>query len=713
MAYLGTAERVGDYRGGNVSRPSPSPPPPAAAAPATAAGAGVGDLSRKLGSLEMGSNSQEPNQAHELVDIIEAAETTIRTQMEENEQLRASLRVAEWELQSFKLDQIKQGAAQGYQFSLQSTQRPNQGNRPSLLMEGQRGSPGMLPSSEYQNGMRPVTPTRDASSAAHHNGMSNGDSNGLVTKGSNRSGQTHGAPIIDTGSFSQLSNASSRSVSPHGRRRDNGTDLHRVSSQGQGFSSDLTDYNNQLAYRTQDMMVRSSRMPEDGDNQRQLQSRLGDANIKEAQLISEKRILERRVAELRLAYDQQQKGLVDAASQALSYRQEILEENIRLTYALQVAEQERGFYVQSLMPLLAEFDLQPAVSDAHSMVSHVKILVQKLRSELELMENKLKDSQYYRQPYQPPYQPAAAYNPPPQSPPFQVSPSLADSRAIVPHESVVSRGTEAFSYLDGDEAPSNGVQNHERDTDFERPEAAPRSPPQLPTLAEEPTSPSLEEGDPLPGIVGLRIVGDAVLSGRLTACGHSINGTALCIFQWVRHYQDGTAAYIEGAAQPEYTITADDCDSMVAIECVPMDECGRRGDLVTVMANDGNWISRDPMMQDQIDSFIANGHASFEVQLLVYETAEPATLLLRRSTYEIRRNSARRLVSEKYTPEVSIKIPVGQLIQCVITSHDGRANFLELRDPRTRDTAVLTFRAFHNAAIDEQKKKTRKKWLRG
>jgi multidrug efflux pump subunit AcrA (membrane-fusion protein) len=86
------------------------------------------------------------------------------------------------------------------------------------------------------------------------------------------------------------------------------------------------------------------------------------------------------------AFDQQQKGLVDAASQALSYRQEILEENIRLTYALQVAEQERGFYVQSLMPLLAEFDLQPAVSDAHSMVSHIKILVQKLRSELELME---------------------------------------------------------------------------------------------------------------------------------------------------------------------------------------------------------------------------------------------------------------------------------------------------------------------------------------
>jgi hypothetical protein len=39
------------------------------------------------------------------------------------------------------------------------------------------------------------------------------------------------------------------------------------------------------------------------------------------------------------------------------------------------------------------------------------------------------------------------------------------------------------------------------------------------------------DSDPLPGIVGLRIVGDAVLGGRLTACGHSINGTSLCIFQ--------------------------------------------------------------------------------------------------------------------------------------------------------------------------------------
>jgi hypothetical protein len=36
------------------------------------------------------------------------------------------------------------------------------------------------------------------------------------------------------------------------------------------------------------------------------------------------------------AFDQQQQDLVDAASKALSYRQDIIEENMRLTYALQV-----------------------------------------------------------------------------------------------------------------------------------------------------------------------------------------------------------------------------------------------------------------------------------------------------------------------------------------------------------------------------------------
>jgi hypothetical protein len=42
-------------------------------------------------------------------------------------------------------------------------------------------------------------------------------------------------------------------------------------------------------------------------------------------------------SDLSQTHDQMQQGLVDAASKALSYRQDILEENIRLTYAVQVS----------------------------------------------------------------------------------------------------------------------------------------------------------------------------------------------------------------------------------------------------------------------------------------------------------------------------------------------------------------------------------------
>jgi hypothetical protein len=146
--------------------------------------------------------------------------------------------------------------------------------------------------------------------------------------------------------------------------------------QEQGFfSSEMpTETNNIFTNNQQDMMVMNSRISDDDDDvSAQLRKRLTEASIKEAQLISEKRILELRVAELRLAYDQMQQALVDAASKALSYRQDILEENIRLTYAVQLAEQDRMTYVQSLMPLLTEFELQPPVLDAHSMVSYIKV----------------------------------------------------------------------------------------------------------------------------------------------------------------------------------------------------------------------------------------------------------------------------------------------------------------------------------------------------
>lgn len=723
MAYTAVASSGRDYVGENGFRP-----------PDEHSNSGNGEFRKRLGSMDSASNVDSPNQVKDLVELIEAAEVTILTQAEETERLTRALQAAESELQSCKINKQKQGAQEGY-----SSSQPSHGRYRSF-----HGELALVRPSDYRNG------------TAEHKGHDNG---GIC--GGLKNGLTHSRSNV----LSAADNGCP--VSPLSRRRDSELDSRRDGYQGLDSSAELQGSKNQDGYpRSQEMMARPS---EEELNPSILKSRLVEASMKEIELLKEKRILERRVAELRLAYDQQQQSLVDAASKALSYRQNVLEENIRLTYALQVAEQERTTYVQNLMPLLAEFDLQPPVSDAHSMVSHIKILVQKLRSELHLYESKVKDPQFYPQPYQPPYPTQQSYNPPPHSPTFHQSHGLeivpsysqrpaspvqqvrpgrpswdsvvsspryggsrdqdghpagpseqeppAEAGAIVPHESVSARPNEGLDDLERDELTYNGA-DMRGDPPLGRPDFAVSTSPQLPSLPEEPNSPSFEDSDPLPGIVGLRIVGDAVLGGRLTACGHSINGTSLCIFQWVRHNQDGTAAMIEGAAQPEYTITADDYDNMVAIECVPMDERGRRGDLVTVMANDGNWISGDPMMQDQINSYMTNGHASFEVNLLIQEgttedASEPATLVLRRSNFELRRNSSRKLtINEKYSPDVLIRIPCGELLQCVISREvSGRENYLELRDPRTRDMAVLTFRAFHKAAMDE-KKKTRRKWLR-
>ncbi|XP_076911736.1 uncharacterized protein LOC143569794 [Bidens hawaiensis] len=98
-------------------------------------------------------------------------------------------------------------------------------------------------------------------------------------------------------------------------------------------------------------------------------------SIKEAQMHSEKSALEKRIAYMRLVFDQQQKDLVDAESKALSYRQDIIEENIRMTYAFQDAEEERSTFVSSLMSFLAEYSLQPSVVDAQSIFSNVKVCI--------------------------------------------------------------------------------------------------------------------------------------------------------------------------------------------------------------------------------------------------------------------------------------------------------------------------------------------------
>ncbi|CAK9883016.1 unnamed protein product [Sphagnum jensenii] len=747
MAYRGSAEasRRGDYRrgggGGNM---------PEQADARSGSGPVVTDIQNRLRSVELAPRPRSSEQ--ELVDTIDIADSTIRAQVEEIAQLRSSLRKAEWELQYNKLG--KQDASNLYTISPPPSQVLSA--RVPQAAGGQGHNLGMPSLSEYQNGT--VSSPGDTSSSAQLHMPSNGVRNGVVATNGGHNGRAHGTQVMENGN--NRLNRQTSSVSPRMGRRHHETDFWRPSSAGQGFSSDMAETtNSHFSNHQQDMTVMNSRNSEDFDSQ--LRKQLAEASMKEAQLISEKRILEHRVAELRRTHDQMQQGLVDAAFKALSYRQDILEENIRLTYAVQLAEQEKNTYVQSLMPLLSEFDLQPPVTDAQSMVSHVKVRCHLFLHLLLIYDldgtAKVKDSQYYT-PYPPSFQPSRPSTPLPpfQENGFEIVPSFSlqptlpiqtpqagpplergalppqsqnekpsgnnqrqrllsdhqqhpNSQAPVWHESMGGQAPERFGDPEGYVPPPRG---HEQESHLDRVYAGPH----LPNLTERPNFSSTAEGDSLPGIEGLIIVGDAVLGGRLTACGYPVNGTTLCIFQWVRHLPDGSRTDIEGAGQPEYMITADDCDIKLAIDCVPMDEMGRRGELVMVMANDGRSISQGqcyPMMKDQIVSYITNGYASFDGQFLEgpsEEPLEPAVLILRRSTYELRRTDSRKVISEKYAADVSIEIPVGPLIQCVIKSHDGRRSSFALWDARRRDAAVLTFRAFLKTAVDEQKKK-KHKWL--
>lgn len=46
-----------------------------------------------------------------------------------------------------------------------------------------------------------------------------------------------------------------------------------------------------------------------------------------------------------------------------------------------------------------------------------------------------------------------------------------------------------------------------------------------------------------------------------------------------------------GATNPEYVVTADDVDKLIAVECIPMDDQGRQGEIVRLFANDQNKIT--------------------------------------------------------------------------------------------------------------------------
>ncbi|KAK8672786.1 hypothetical protein V6N13_111147 [Hibiscus sabdariffa] len=661
---------------------------------------------------------------------VEAAEATIKQQAEENSRLRSELQKKLEQLEKYKVESVSNQNA----FAKEAT---------DTILNG----------------------TLNAFSAAASN--------------------NHTGPAI-----SRLSSPSTAtSFSPTRYQLDG--EYSSRSPQGQGLMP-MAQVNNSSSIWKQDASIKGR---EHEEEILQLRKQLAEFSVKEAQIRNEKYVLEKRIAYLRLAFDQQQQDLVDAASKALSYRQDIIEENIRLTYQLQAAQQERTIFVSSLLPLLAEYSQQPPVLDAQSIVSNVKVLFKHLQEKLLITESKLKESQYQLAPWRSDINHS---NFAPQSPSHSLGATLtvssknglelvpqpvfsqvktqiisvtqADSNWDLPRQqqgglgggvaasknlepddlgryspiaSRTSTAIEVPTQLAGTQGDTNTMRYGEEtinkqvkfrdpvsnreidypDTEGSQIEREPPSnwgsgntpytahddpsssyPPYLPPVLEEPSSSFSEaaEDDLLPAIEGLQISGEAYPGRELQACGYSINGTTSCNFEWVRHMEDGSVKYIEGAKQPNYLVTADDVDTYLAIEVQPLDSRKRKGELVKVFANEHKKITCDPEMQAHIEKTLHSGQASYKISFSTgyLDIWEPATLTIKRDGYRIKCSGANGpVVTEKFNPSTQIKITFEEPTEFMIIGSNGvqpvlRADSSSQEISHSRDTIVLTLRLF-------------------
>ncbi|KAG4395399.1 hypothetical protein GLYMA_20G215200v4 [Glycine max] len=685
-------------------------------------------------------SSNNNDNLYQVMKAVEAAEATIKQQVEENSRLRSELLSKIQELEKYRqedsVDQKSRLAAQ--------------------WKEQEHGS--------YE--ARQSAPSIARSNTGDHS--ENSQINGTLRVQPNDQ-----LPMDNTG-YSQLSSPSTRLL-PEG-------DLDsRFNSPRQGLMPvvETNSNNNSLLKQVR----------EHEEEIILLRKRLADYSVKEGQIRNEKYVLEKRIAYMRLAFDQQQQDLVDAASKALSYRQDIIEENIRLTYALQDAQQERSTFVSSLLPLLAEYSLQPPVPDAQSIVSNVKVLFKHLQEKLLLTESKLKESQYQLTPWRSDMNHANVAT---QSQPHSIGAPLTTSNKngleLVPqhmysqvkpqvsvdaqagtepdllgrHQNGLSGGVatsvdaddlgrfsplasryssapDASTHLvvtQGDNHPAHyGDEMTNKQVTFRDPminnevddpdgdgthstretstnwssgnppytttvdDPSSSYSPYLPPVLEEPSSSFSEaaDEDPLPAIEGLQISGEAFPGRELQACGYSINGTTSCNFEWIRHLEDGSFNYIDGAKQPTYLVNADDVGTLLAIEVQPLDNRKRKGEPVKVFANDNKKIACDPEMQNHIEKAFYSGHASYRVShsTRYLDIWEPATLAITREGYSIKCSGQSGVViTEKFSPSTTVMIPYGHTSEFIIIGSSGDEHLLKTDFSGARDTIVLTLRLF-------------------
>ncbi|GAB2277257.1 hypothetical protein Dimus_011964 [Dionaea muscipula] len=677
-------------------------------------------------------DENEQSGLNQVIKVIEDAESTIKQQIDENNRLRAELQIKDQELEILKSD------------------------KPTVSMFGHQGTLVFHDSTVKNN-----DPGRQF----------NGDSHSAISRNNDilnslPGGQRNG----DNAGYSHPPSPYYADVSPGRYPMDGAYDAHS-NLHGQGL---LAESSNSTYLWKQDLI---QKVREHKEEIMLLKKQLTDYSIREAQLRNEKYLLEKRISNMRMAFDKQQQELADAAVKALTYRQDVIEENVRLSYLLQDAHQERSTFVSSLLSVLAEYSLQPSVPDALSIVTNVKVLFKHLQEKLSITEAKVKESQYQLIPFRtdissPHFAPLSprrssgsvpssrkngleivsqpAYPPGNHARQNNLSGAVAENVELdgmgrysptasrntgfhdVSTQVAVTQDGMHMSQYHGETTsretklkdPVSSSVMFEPDSDVQYGEREPpvnwgsgTSPyantlvetssysPYLQTVPEEPSSSFSEvaDDDPLPAIRDLQISGEPYPGSVLMASGHSINGTTCCNFEWVRHLEDGSFHYIDGAKEPKYLVTADDVNTTLALEIQPLDDRKRKGELVKVFVNEHRKITCDPEMQSQIDRNLLNGQASYSVYLSTGypDKWEKASLLVKREGYTITSMEPRgSVISDKFLPLTSVSITTGLPSEFSIITANGTEHVLLAENipeiSSLRDLIVLTLRTFIN-----------------
>ncbi|XP_047980476.1 uncharacterized protein LOC125222084 isoform X1 [Salvia hispanica] len=717
----------------------------------------------------------------QVMKAVEAAEATIKQQVEENNRLRSELQKKNEELENYKPGY---GKYQNYQSGgwAEHFNSPSRADQLVLQLENQLAGRNVainsghgMPDSVLQTDVS--RSNRDHVMQMHVENQFDNNINGSLNMihGDHASSDNSGVAQIISPSMTSTPSRNQLEGNLDPELRYSGRDLVSVA-----------DVNNNGSSK-QDIVVQ---IREHEEEIAQLRKHLTEFSMKESQIRNEKYALDKRISYMRLAFDQQQQDLILAASKAISYRQDIMEENVRLTYALQATQQERSTFVTSLMPLLAEYSLQPPVADAQSIVSNVKVLFRHLQEQLLVTEGKVKESEYQLAPWRsdinsstitqsPVYSheikkglelvPQQTYSDGkmpssdsqttmdilglPQSglenlknpehelgrhPPLgsrntafpeiaqQIAYNQVDPQNVRNSEATVSKKVtfgdlvrssesdepENRGLLSDREPSANWNSNTASTTSMDDPNSS--FSPFLPPVLEEPSSSFSEaaDDDPLPAIDGLQISGEAFPGQQLQACGYSINGTTSCNFEWVRHLEDGSFRYVDGAKQPNYLITADDVDTYLAIEVQPLDDRKRKGELVKVFANEHRKITCDPEMQRCLERNLYAAQASYKISLSsgYLDIWEQATLTIKRDGYSIKGSGPNgTVVTEKFSSSTFVSIPYGSPTEFIIGDSQGTERMLRVESladiSGSRDTIVLTFRLFILKAGEKKRKK--------